>query len=90
MPVPVQAVGAACLIFAIAIPLLRIPQFTRSAFSMCPHAIGSVLLTGSPILAILVGAWLAATCHAAWQTLRLPRLLRPRLAEHAVPVRYAA
>ncbi len=89
MPAPVQAVGAACLLFAIAIPFLRIPQFARSAFNMCPHAIGGVLLTGSPILAILVGAWLAATCHAAWQTLRLPRL-QPRLAEHAVPVRYAA
>ena len=90
MPLSVQAVGAICLIFAIAIPFLRIPQLTHNAFNMCPHAIGAVLLTGSPILAILVGAWLAATCHTAWQTLRVPHLLQPRLDEHAIPVRYAA
>jgi len=78
MPLPVQAVGAACLIFAVMIPFLRIPRVAGSAFATCPHAIGGVLLTGNPILAMLVAAWLAHTCQTAWRASR-PRALSPAL-----------
>jgi hypothetical protein len=90
MPFAVQAVGAVCLILGIALPFLRIPQLTRSAFTLCPHAVGGVLLTGNPMLAILVGAWLAATCHTVWRTRTRPDLLQPHLSEPSVVVRCAA
>lgn len=73
MPFAVQAVGAGCLMFAMATPFLRIPYLTRGTFDAYPHAIGSVLLTGSPIIAILVGAWVVVTGRTAWRALRVDR-----------------
>jgi hypothetical protein len=82
MPFSVQAAGAGCLIFAVATPFLRIGHLTRRAFDAYPHAIGSVLLTGSPIVAILVGAWIAVTGRTAWRALRVDR--HAAAASHAV------
>jgi hypothetical protein len=71
MPFSVQAVGAGCLIFAVVTPFLRIGHLTRRAFDAYPHAIGSVLLTGSPIVAILVGAWIAGRGRTTWRAVRV-------------------
>ncbi len=76
MPFPVQAVGAVCLVFAMATPFLRIPHLSRGAFDAYPHAIGSVLLTGSPMLALLVGAWLMVTAGTALGEMRALRISR--------------
>jgi hypothetical protein len=73
MPFAVQSVGAGFLLFAMATPFLRIPHVSRGTFDAYPHAVGSVLLTGSPIIALLVGAWIVVTGRTTWQTLRANR-----------------
>lgn len=74
MPFSMQAVGAGFLIFASITPFLRFSDLTRRALDAYPQAIGSVLLTGSPLVALLVAAWLTVTGRAAWRTLRRDRL----------------
>jgi len=69
MPFSIQAVGAYCLLFAIATPFLRDRHLTRRPFDGYPQAIGSVLVTGSPLVAILVAAWIAVTGPTAWRAL---------------------
>jgi len=73
MPLSVQTAGAACLIFAAFTPFLRIGDLTRRAVDPYPQAIGSVLLTGSPLVALLVAAWIAVTGRAAWRMLMTDR-----------------
>ena len=74
MPLTVQAAGAVCLIFAAFTPFLRIGELTRQAVDPYPTAIGSVLLTGSPLVAILVAAWIAVTGPTAWRALKADRV----------------
>jgi hypothetical protein len=74
MPLSLQVTGAACLIFAGLTPFLRIGDLTRRVFDAYPQAIGSVLLTGSPLVALLVAAWIGVMGRAAWQALRTDRL----------------
>jgi len=63
MPFALQSVGVACLLFAMATPFLRLPQIARGAFDVYPHAVGSVLLTGSPAIAIVIGAWMLVSAR---------------------------
>lgn len=74
MPLPVQTAGAVCLIFAAFTPFLRIGDLTRRAVDPYPQAIGSVLLTGSPLVTLLVAAWIAVTGPTAWRALKADRL----------------
>jgi hypothetical protein len=74
MPLFVQAAGAVCLVFTAFTPFLRIGELTRRALDPYSQAVGSVLLTGSPLVALLVGAWIAVTGRAAWQALKTHRL----------------
>jgi hypothetical protein len=74
MPLPVQTAGAVCLIFAAFTPFLRMGDLTRRAVDSYPQAIGSVLLTGNPLVALLVAAWIAVSGRAAWRMLKSDRL----------------
>ena len=74
MPFSIQAIGACCLLFAVATPFLRAGHLTRRTFDAYPQAIGSVLVTGSPLVAVLVAAWIAVTGPTAWRALRADRL----------------
>ena len=62
-----------CLIFWPS-PRASYGEVTRRAVDPYPQAIGSVLLTGSPLVALLVAAWIAVTGPTAWRALKADRL----------------
>lgn len=101
VPLAVRVVGVCCLLFPIVAPFTRSrsagavnavgqkpfeQELARFAVDSYAHAIGAVLLTASPLIALMAAVWVAVTGRTSWHLLRtMPRGGRraPRLAAAA-------